>query len=294
MALQNCATVEDFEQLIIDMERPTRLEGNFGVIDANGGAAYFELGNFDYVKYDANNPDDAPNGYIIRTNYSFSGKEGDGGGYIRYVTINDVFEKAVQNNTLDFCTIIQDGSRNLKHSLLNVNYSNYDTVPEHTPTMVFFKDLIPRNGTSSSCVVQGVKPGEDTGLTMMWSLVGFPLTSLTVPIWLNKDAGLPQVVEFQNEIQDSPISSNSLKLKEKVFAFNQGVDKKYYIDINQVVNADKTGFVQQIVPVENQIIEKTKVYTDRWQKAGKADSSEMKELYQWIDKTVYALFNSIN
>jgi len=155
-ALQNCASVSDFEEMINNMEKPTRLEGNFGVIDALGGAAYYELGNFDYVKFDATNPEDAPNGYIIRTNYSFSGEYGDGGGYIRYETINEVFEEALKNNDLDYCKILQNGSRNLKHSLLEIDLNSYGNLPENTPTTVFFKDFIPRNGTSSSCVVQGI------------------------------------------------------------------------------------------------------------------------------------------
>jgi hypothetical protein len=285
-ALQNCASVDEFEQMIINMEKPTRLEGNFGVVDALGGAAYFELGNFDYVKYDASDPDDAPNGYIIRTNYSFSGEYGGGGGYIRYTTINEVFEEAYKNNELDFCTIIQDGSRNMKHSLTGIDLNSYADVPENTPTTVFFQDFIPRGGTSSSCVVQGVIPEENPALTTMWSVVGFPFTSLAMPIWLDASVDLPEVVEYNETIEDSPLSNYSLELKKQVFAYSLGSDKNYYIDINKVVNADNTGFVQVIVPFENQIIQKSEEYLKRWREDGKPETSQMKELYAWIDKNI--------
>ena len=212
-ALQNCATIDDFEQILIDFKKPTRLEGNFGVIDANGGAAYFELGNFEYVKYDANDTVTAPNGYLIRTNYSMSGEYGDGGGYIRYVTINDVFENALQNNDLTYSTIIQQGSRNLKHSLTGIDLNSYSGLPENTPTLVFFKDFIPRSGTSASCVIQGVQPGESPSLTTMWSVVGFSLTSVAIPIWLNSKVELPKIVKYSNDIKDSPLSNYSLLLK---------------------------------------------------------------------------------
>ena len=247
LALQNCASVNDFEKMIVDMEKPTRLEGNFGVIDANGGAAFFELGNFEYVKYDANNQEAAPNGYIIRTNYSVSGEYGGGGGYIRYVTINDVFEEALDNNTLDYCTILQKGSRNLKHSLLDIDLNSYSNLPENTPTTVFFKDFIPRSGTSSSCVVQGIKPDENPMLTTMWSVVGFPLTSVAIPVWLNKDIDLPEMVTYNLELKDSPLSNYSLLLKDKVYAYKLGSHSEYYIDINKLINADSTGFIQKIV-----------------------------------------------
>ncbi len=45
-ALQNCADIDEFEAFLKQLEKPVRLEANFGVIDAKGGAAYFELGNF--------------------------------------------------------------------------------------------------------------------------------------------------------------------------------------------------------------------------------------------------------
>jgi len=285
-ALQNCASVEDFEAMLNNMEKPTRLEGNFGVIDATGGAAYYELGNFEYVKFDANKTEDAPHGYIIRTNYSISGEYGDGGGYIRYTTISEVFENALENNELDYCTIIQDGSRNLKHSLTGIDLNSYDDLPENTPTTVFFKDFIPRSGTSSSCVVQGVSPVENPALTTMWSVVGFPLTSLTIPIWLNREVVLPDVVEYDESIKDSPLSNYSLQLKNQVFSYQMGVDKNYYIDINKVVNANNTGFVQTIVPFENQVIRKSEDYLTEWREKGEPDNSQMRELYNWIDKEI--------
>jgi hypothetical protein len=48
-ALKICATVADFEKLLGELPKPLGVEANFGVIDANGGAAYFETGNFSYL-----------------------------------------------------------------------------------------------------------------------------------------------------------------------------------------------------------------------------------------------------
>ena len=49
-ALQTCKTIEDFENLLNDLPKPTKLAANYGVIDAYGGAAYFELGNYKIEK----------------------------------------------------------------------------------------------------------------------------------------------------------------------------------------------------------------------------------------------------
>lgn len=70
-ALEVCATVKDFRQFLDTLSKPSLIEANFGVIDAKGGAAMFEVDYYEYVMYDANNPKDAPCGYIARTNFSF-------------------------------------------------------------------------------------------------------------------------------------------------------------------------------------------------------------------------------
>ncbi|MGB8357892.1 MAG: hypothetical protein WCD55_04675, partial [Bacteroidales bacterium] len=80
MALQNCATLADFEKMLSDLPKPLGVDANFGVIDASGGAAYYETGNYGFKKIDANDPALAPNGYLIRTNFSFTGTVNAGGG----------------------------------------------------------------------------------------------------------------------------------------------------------------------------------------------------------------------
>ncbi len=93
-ALQTCATIEDFEELLRNLPKPLGVEANFGVIDAKGGAAYYETGNFDFKKFDVNDPIIAPFGYIIRTNFSFTGDRKEDYGLIRYQTAEELFNIA--------------------------------------------------------------------------------------------------------------------------------------------------------------------------------------------------------
>ena len=79
-ALERCKTVDDFEGLLKTLPKPLGVEANFGVIDAAGNGAYFETGNFKYVKFDLA---DAPEGILTRTNYSYSGEKDKGMGYVR-------------------------------------------------------------------------------------------------------------------------------------------------------------------------------------------------------------------
>lgn len=93
-ALEVCATVEDFCHFLDTITKPSLIEANFGVIDAKGGAAMFEVDYYKYTMYDANDPKDAPYGYIARTNFSFAGEVNRGAGYVRYMEADRVLMKA--------------------------------------------------------------------------------------------------------------------------------------------------------------------------------------------------------
>ena len=75
-ALEQCATVDDFRKLLLETDQTGRdTHANFGVIDAQGGAAMFEAGPDHFTMFDANSPSDAPQGYIVRSNFATTPKE---------------------------------------------------------------------------------------------------------------------------------------------------------------------------------------------------------------------------
>ena len=81
-ALEICATVQDFEHFIDTLSKPMGVEANFGVIDAQGGAAYYEIDNWKIrAKYDVN---EEPTGYRVVTNFTWQGREEDRKGVDRY------------------------------------------------------------------------------------------------------------------------------------------------------------------------------------------------------------------
>jgi len=282
MALQYCKTVDDFQTMLDTIKKPYLLEANFGVIDAVGGAAYFELGNYAYTKIDANDPAVAPNGYLIRTNYSFTGDIGIGGGYIRYQTASDLFYEAVSTNDLDAQYIIQKVSRSLKHSLTGTNLADYKNIGENTPTFFHFRDYIPRTGSSSSVVVQGVKVDESPDFTTIWAVVGFPLTSVVVPFWIKGGEHLPAVVSYDSEIKDSPLCHAALQFKKDCLPVRFGVNGKYYININALLNADNTGYMQVLALIENEIFKRTETQLDLWRN-NEITKEGVQEFYSKID-----------
>ena len=287
-ALATCATVEDFQKYLDGLEIPTGLEGNFGVIDGQGGAVLFELGFRGYEKFDANDPKVAPFGYVLRANYSFTGSYGEeSSGYIRQNTVDNLFYDAFSTNTFDAQFILQDVTRGLKHSLLKTDlYQQYANIQENTRTFAFFQDFIPRKSSASSCVVQGVKKGENPDYTTLWSVVGFPLTSMVVPTWLKGENNFPEVLKINDEHKDSPICNAALSLKEELFPIRWGkFASKYYININALTNADKTGIRQKIKPDEDEIFKQTYENLNKWRNSG-MKKSEIKQYYDWLNDFV--------
>jgi len=51
-ALSTCKTVKDVDALFESTKGTRGVEANFGVIDADGGAAYYETTPFGYTKFD--------------------------------------------------------------------------------------------------------------------------------------------------------------------------------------------------------------------------------------------------
>ena len=80
-ALEICRNTADFEHFLDTLSRPMGVEANFGVIDAEGGAAWYEVNNHKWVKYDVN---EEPSGYRVVTNFTFTGRKKDRKGVDRY------------------------------------------------------------------------------------------------------------------------------------------------------------------------------------------------------------------
>lgn len=289
MALEQCKTLEDFEKMLNDFPKPLGVEANFGVIDAIGGAAYYETGNFKFIKYDINDPTVAPNGYLIRTNFSISGQENKGYGYIRYQTASEIFSKKYDNGKLSFEFLINDVPRCLIHSFTNTDLTKSLPVDENKSDYVYFRDYIPRHSTSAAIVVQGVKENESASLTTMWTILGFPLTSVIIPVWLLDDGTMPKILQA-DETGNAPLCNLALQLKDKVFS-DQNDASENYLNIAALMNKENSGVRQKLIPIEKEIMNQAKENLSDWHKSG-IDKTKAENFYKWIDENILNEINS--
>ena len=290
LALQECATIKDFENLLLNMNKPLGVEANFGVIDAKGGAAYYETNNFTFNKIDANYLSVAPFGYLIRTNYSFVTDKNDGYGYIRYNTANELFYEAAMEDNLSVKFILQDVSRSLKHSLLNVDLKKNIEVSESENKLILFQDFIPRNSSCATILIEGVKPNESPELATLWTVLGFQLTSVAIPTWVKSGAELPKLLLADNS-GNAPLCGKALKLKNELFPVKLG-NGQNYINIPKLINKEKTGFLQKLKPLEDKIIEKTNSKLNEWRSKKQLPKDEVDNLYNFLEKEITEFYKN--
>lgn len=288
LALETCATLDDFERLIETTPKPLGVEANFGVIDAHGGAAYYETGNDGYTKFDANDPSTAPFGYIIRTNFSFTGPIDKGEGYIRYQTAEDLMYRAVSMDDLTIDFMLQDFTRCLKHSLTKADLYAIQPESDREPVFVPFEDFIPRYSTASSTLIKGVQENEAPELSTMWTILGFSLCSVAIPAWVGDGGFVPSILMSDAATGNAPICNAANELKGRCFPVKRGSGEKY-LDLSVVINKQGNGILQSLIPLEDAIIEMTEVRLDKWREKG-FSSKDASGLCKQIDKDVVKWF----
>lgn len=239
-ALGVCATVKDFENLLSGISKPLGVEANFGVTDASGGAAYFEINNTSWVKYDVN---DIPEGYKVVTNFSESGRKEDYKGYERYLTACSIMEKLSSQRedgvmSLGPHDFFYDMSRSYKHTLMGMDYLNdfYSLQKNYGFTgIVPDQDFIPRKSTASSVVIEGVKPGEDPSHTVMWTILGYPCCSVSVPLLVGDEDIIPSYMKSSESSDNAWMCDLALKIK-KNRVFGQNISNgANYLDLKVVM-----------------------------------------------------------
>lgn len=213
IALGKCLTVNDFQNLLDTLPRPMGVEANFGVIDAFGGAAYFEVNNHSWTRFDVG---DEPGGYMVVTNFTRTGRVADRKGV-------DRFEKACGiMSSIDVATA--------GHSVLFNSISRSG-------------EPIMRNITSSSIVFEGVKEGEDPLETVMWTILGCPTDCIYLPLMVSTKDIIPSFMKDVPGKETSQICDNALIIKG-IYGFKHGCEDEC-VEIEKSIDA---GFSSDMSP----------------------------------------------
>lgn len=282
-ALGTCRNMADFEKFLNNRKKqPRGVETNFGIIDAEGNAAYYETNSYDYYKFDVNDITVAPKGYIVYTNYSFNGKVNGGGGYIRYANADGkILGRYLDQGGITPRWIFDNLSRSYCNPLLGIDLTKDTSL---TPNGWFPDcDFIPRRSTASTVVIKGVKPGENPLLSVMWTILGYPPVSVAVPLFVAMGEDQPSFVKRNGD--DDPhcaISDAAMARRSKVFSLNRGSGKNYMF-FKAVYNEEGKGYMQRLAPIDAKVFCKFNKVIDKYYEAGSIDRSEIANLYNTVD-----------
>lgn len=280
-ALGECRTVEDFARLLYSLPRPIGVEANFGVVDALGGAAYFEVNSYEVFRYDVK---DSPDGYLLRTNYSVSGRPNEGYGYIRYDNAARLFSRAASERSITPEWITGICSRSFYHTLLGRDFT--------TDTWVVDQDFIPRRSTSASVVIEGVKSGESPVFTTMWTMLGYPPCSVVLPVWIGCEYGVPTLLQGSEDSVRSPLCEWSNRLKNKVFSLERG-SGPHYLHMALLYNPESNGYAQRLLSLEKEIYAESRIVLDEARRKGEWDNERVGSLLGIVQQKIVILFGQI-
>ena len=288
-ALELCATLEDFERLMDTVKKPRDVNSNFAVLDAKGGCAYYETGNYKYVKFDVNDPAVAPDGYLMRTNFGTTGNHKLDQGVERYQAITEFMAEACKEGHLEHDYLITHISRYLKHGVTQLDM--YDMMPEtETDTCyVSFHDYIARYSTASVVLVQGVRPDESPLNTIIWTIMGWPLTTIAMPLALLPSGKLPTLVS-NDGTGHSRLCEMGLQLKSRVFTLKKGNNTAFYGNLAPLINKKGTGILQQLLLIEEDVMRHGEEAVDALRKA--KDPKTMEAYYDWVDGFITEQYKS--
>jgi hypothetical protein len=184
LALGRCATVDDFARLLDSLNVVGReTPANYGVFDSTGKAAIFEASNTFYHRFDA---DQDTLGFLLRANFSMAGGPSRLLGKNRFERAMQLCSTRLRQGGFSVEFIVQVLSRDLGQ----VGFNPYP--------LPFYSQLVPlpagylpidttiaRATTRSVEIIVGPAPAACVGTGMMWVLLGSPLATLPVPLWVS-------------------------------------------------------------------------------------------------------------
>ncbi len=281
-ALQECATVEEFEALLLATNVAGRQTAtNYGVIDATGAAAFFETAAREYWRYDAA---DTEKGYILRTNFAIHGTRGmhdRPGSMDRYLQTERLMVDFFATQRIDFKEIVKIQVRSFGDAQGNlVPLPITGSFEGHPAGYYPHSSSINRNSSVSFAVIQGVLPPEDPRLSTMWTILGQPSTGILVPYW-PVGATPPEA----DGPETAPLSDAANRIRSELYqelaAPAAGSDaqppRPLFINTLALQDQNGDGIWKLMMPVEDSIISESEERLEGWRNSG-VDPAAMLEV----------------
>jgi len=291
LALGECASVRDFEALLDRVKGKYDLAANFGVIDAEGNACFYETAPSAYVKFDTRDPRVAPFGYLVKTNYAFTSPDlSAGGGFIRFERISRIFRSARAENRITPRFILREAARDLVNEKTH-SHPLSEELPRDpaAPLYINTNDTINRNSSVSAMLFQGAPARDKAYLATMWVVLGQPVSSAAIPLWTG--AGKVPGVTAAGKTT-APLNDLSKAIAAYLYPDSRG-HMRQYLNVNRLRTYGGEGVLAKIMRIEDRVLEQTFARLAEWEKEKprEADVAAFEdELAAWVYDSLKSSF----
>ncbi len=288
MALERCRTLEDFEDLLeLTTEKGRKDCWNIGVFDSDGNAALYECSNFDYVKFDANDHRQTPDGVIIRATYGLSGGANDRIGIERFKRANVLVGDRNSEVPIDAEFVFQVLSRDLASPIDNPYPLPYlGRQNGRPPGFIFTQNItINRNNSRSTMVIRGSRQDEDPRISAVFCSIGPPVLSVAFPLWV----GSREVPVELNLGRLTPMYSVVQRHMSGLYPLDKDPN---YLNSHYLLGPDGEGLYNYTLPLEQEVFRLADYYTEQWRDNIPA-ASEFASAQNTIAELIFDEFSEI-
>jgi hypothetical protein len=139
-------------------------------------------------------------------------------------------------------------------------------------------------------LIEGVAKGEAPDLSTIWTMVGFPNTSICLPVWLKGGKNLPEVLVADGEL-NCELNQMAMKLKDRCYPIKRSAGYKY-LNVSELVNREGTGIIQQLEAIEKQVFSNTEEKLSEWHRSG-CNKKDIEAYYQWLDQVTKETYETL-
>lgn len=267
-ALKSCATVADFESILVETGPAGRKNpANFGVMDSTGAAYMIEAGTHFYAKFSANDPQWAPDGFMVRTNFAISADTSTVSTY-RFDRANEMLLEAAADGQIDVVEVL-DVARDLTTVYLDPYPLPYRSGPPADPNAIGFVDAaltINRSSTASFGVIRGVQPGEDPHLSTFYAATGHPVVTIVLPVWVGAGPTPPAL--------DGDLGAGICNVSHPrmLSCYNSKFHPGWINTFFLVHGDNQDGYLIRVNEIEDWLLAETEMHLQGWYQNGFNDS----------------------
>lgn len=260
MALERCRTLEDLEDLLDLTSQKGRKDcWNIGALDASGHAALYECSNRSYVKFDVDDPEQAPDGIILRATFGLSGTDANRIGTERYKRAVHLVYGRKSDVPLDVRFVLETLARDLSNPIADPYPLPYNGSQNRREPGFIFTDgvSINRSVSRSVMVIRGNRPGEDPLLSTLFCSIGPPVLGVAFPLWV-RSGHVPDPLNIGIE---TPMYSLVKLHRAELYPLLKDPE---YLDSHYLVNDLGAGIFSYTLPLERNVIDSADAYVASW------------------------------